>query len=427
MIVDRKIAPAITNSVDIPLQIKPYSFFELDNKVPVYAVEAGAQDVLMLELVFDAGNWYEDKNIVAATTNFLLKNGTSTKNAFAINEAFDYYGAYLSRNCYNETATITLHCLSKYLPNVLPYITELLNDSVFSDKELDIYRQNQKLKLEVNLKKCNFIANRLIDEYVYGIDHPYGKYTSTLAYDALTRDDLVEHYNQYYKNGNCKIFVAGKLPNEYEKLINNAFGQLTLNNSKTTEKNYELHPAKQKQYHLLNDANGVQASIRMALPFPNRKHPDFVKTQVLNNVFGGFFGSRLMENIREDKGYTYGIHSYLQNHINHSAWMISTEAGRDVAQATIDEVYKEMAILQNELIDDEELSLVRNYMIGGLLGDLDGPFQIIGRWKSYILNGFDETYFYNAINTIKTVSAEELLHLAKKYLNKENFYELMVI
>ncbi|HEX8357765.1 MAG TPA: insulinase family protein, partial [Segetibacter sp.] len=152
-----------------------------------------------------------------------------------------------------------------------------------------------------------------------------------------------------------------------------------------------------------------------------------MKAQVLNNVFGGFFGSRLMSNIREDKGYTYGIHSYFQNHVQESAWMVSTEAGRDVCEATISEVYKEMKILHEELVDEEELLLVKNYMIGTILGDLDGPFQIIGRWKSYILNGLDESYFYNSINTIKNITPEEVQHLAKKYLIPEEFYELVVV
>jgi predicted Zn-dependent peptidase len=171
----------------------------------------------------------------------------------------------------------------------------------------------------------------------------------------------------------------------------------------------------------------VQGAIRLARPFPNRHHPDFSKVQVLNNLFGGFFGSRLMSNIREDKGYTYGIHSYLQNMIEQSAWMISTEAGKDVCAATISEVYKEMARLRDEKIEETELHLVRNFMMGSLLSDLDGPFQTISRWKSYILNGLDEGYFHKAINTIKTVSADELQELAKKYLNEEAFYELVVI
>jgi zinc protease len=148
---------------------------------------------------------------------------------------------------------------------------------------------------------------------------------------------------------------------------------------------------------------------------------------VLNNIFGGFFGSRLMGNIREDKGYTYGIYSYLMNHIEQSGWLISTEAGRDVSVATVNEVYAEMELLRDELVDEEELKMTRNFMIGTILGDLDGPFQVLGRWKNLILNGLDGEYFYNAIKTIKTISAEELQEMANKYLVPEDFYEVVVI
>ena len=177
---------------------------------------------------------------------------------------------------------------------------------------------------------------------------------------------------------------------------------------------------------ITNDPNGVQGAIRIARHFPNRHHPDFLKVQVLNSLFGGFFGSRLMANIREDKGYTYGIHSYIQNHIQQTAWMVSTEAGRDVCEPAIKEVYHEMKTLREELVDEEELLLVRNYMMGSILGDLDGPFQVIARWKNIILNELDESYFYNSINTIKTITAEELKQLAEKYLQPEQFYELVV-
>lgn len=424
---NRTIQPNITQPVDFSLRLKPYTHFKLDNNIDVYAVEAGEQEVMMLELVFDAGNWYEEVKATAAATNFLLKNGTSQKSAYQINEHFDFYGAYLNRSCYSETATITLHTLSKNLNHLTPVIAELLSDAVFPQEELDIYKQNQKQRLEVNLKKCDFVAGRLIDEYLYGIHHPYGTYNSTVDYDNINRETLVAYYNQFYKNGSCKIFIAGKLPANYQQELNIAFGNLPLKSENTATKTIESKPAENKKYDIVNDANGVQAAVRIARNFPNKNHPDFQKTLVLNNVFGGFFGSRLMSNIREDKGYTYGIHSYLQNHIKESAWMISTECGRDVANATIDEVYKEMKILQDTLIGKDELDLVRNYMMGILLGDLDGPFQILARWKSYILNGFNENYFNNAISTIKNITAEELQVLAKKYLNPDEFYQLTVI
>jgi zinc protease len=425
--INRKEEPAIKDAVDFNLQLKPYTYFQLDNGVPVYAIDAGAQDVVMVELVFFAGNWYEDKNIVAATTNYLLKNGTTKKNAFAINEHFEFYGAYLNRNCYNETATISLHALSKHLPELLPVVTELITDATLPEDELAIYKQNQKQRLEVNLKKGEFVANRLIDEYLYGYDHPYGKYTLSPDYDALQREDLEKFYKQYYSEGKCLMFVAGKLPADIQEQLNKSFGHLALNKAEIPQVAHLRQQAVQKKYEVINDEKGVQGAIRIARPFPNRHHPDFTKVQVLNNIFGGFFGSRLMSNIREDKGYTYGIYSYLQNHVESSAWMVSTEAGRDVSRATIEEVYKEMGILREELVDDEEMHLVKNYMMGSILGDLDGPFQVISRWKNYILNNLTEEYFYNSINTIRAITAEEIRDLANKYLNAEEFYELVVV
>ena len=185
-------------------------------------------------------------------------------------------------------------------------------------------------------------------------------------------------------------------------------------------------PSKEKKFRITNDPDSVQGAIRIARNFPNRHHPDFQKMQVLNNIFGGFFGSRLMANIREDKGYTYGIHSYLANLIQESALMISTEAGKEVTEATIQEVYLEMKRLCDEPVSAEELKTTKNFMIGTLLGDLDGPFQVAGRWKSLILNDLTDEYFYNGIETIKNIRPLVLQELANKYLNGADFYELAV-
>jgi predicted Zn-dependent peptidase len=422
---NRKKPPFIKDAVDFNLQLKPYEKFVLDNGVEVYAINAGAEDVLQVEWVFYAGNWFEEKNLVAASTNFLLKNGTSKKTAFELSEHFEYYGSYLNRTCYNETATISLHSLSKHLEVLLPVVKELVSDSVFPKEEIATYKQNMKQRLNVNLKKCDFVAHRLIDKYLYGENHPYGRFTSFEDFDAITRDELVKFYQQYYLNGKLKIFIAGRLPENIFSLLNKNFGDLK--NQPLSLSNIPVQIADEKKYRVINDPNGVQGAIRLGIPFHNRHHPDFLKVQVLNNVFGGFFGSRLMTNIREDKGYTYGIHSYLENHIQQSAWVVSTEAGRDVCEPAIVEVYKEMERLRNEMVKDEELLLVRNYMMGSILGDLDGPFQIINRWKNIILNDLDESYFYKSIDTIKKVSPQELQELANKYLIPENFYELVVV
>lgn len=421
----RSQAPKIKDAVEFDLKLKPCEKHVLNNGAEVYVIDAGAEDVLQMEWVFYAGNWFENKNLIAASTNFLLKNGTSKKNAFQINEHFEYYGSYLNRSCYNETATISLHCLSKHLEVLLPVVKEMLVDSIFPEEEISIYKQNMKQRLNVNLKKSDFVAGRLIDAYLYGEQHPYGRYSRFEDFDNVTREEIQSFYKQYYQSGKFVVFVGGKVPSNLFPLFNQYFGDLNYKDVDVAD--LSLHPASEKKYRVTNDPQGVQGAIRMGIHFPNRHHPDFIKAQVLNNVFGGFFGSRLMSNIREKKGYTYGIFSYLENHIQQSAWIISTEAGREVCEATIAEVYKEMDILRNQPVDDEELLLVRNYMMGSILGDLDGPFHIIGRWKNIILNGLDENYFYNQINTVRKVSSKELQEIANKYLVAENFYELVVI
>lgn len=426
-ILDRKIPPPIKDAVDLRLELKPYTKYILDNGVEVYAIDAGAEEVLQLEMVFFAGDWYEGQNGIAAATNFLLKNGSSNRTAYEINEHFDYFGSYLNRNCYNETSNIILHCLTKHLHELLPVMRELITDATFPQHELDIYKQNMKQRLEVNLKKCEVVANRQIDEYLYGHDHPYGKYSTLETYDALDRDAIMSFYERYYGRGRCVIFVAGIIPSDIHHQLNQHFGQLPLNKEALPEIQYPVIPSTQKKNRIINDPEGLQGAVRIARPFPNRHHPDYKQAMVLNTLLGGFFGSRLMDNIREDKGYTYGIYSYLQNHIGDSAWVISTEAGRDVCEDTIKEVYHEMKRLREEEIPEDEMMMVKNYLMGTILGDLDGPFQIIGRWKNIILNGLDEQYFYETLTTIRDISPEALNALAQKYLREEDFYELVVV
>ncbi len=426
MTLDRTIAPPIKDAIEFNLVLKPYQQFNLNNGAPVYYINDGAEEVAMIEFVFSAGNSFENKNLVAAATNHLIKNGTSKLTALEINEHFEYYGAHLSRSCQHEYSTLTLHCLSKHLKQLLPVIRDIITDSIFPAHELEIFQQNSIQRLAVSLQKCDFVANRTIDKLLYGPDHPYGRMSSGPDIQALTQQDLQSFFKNFYLNAKCIIFAAGKLPVDFKSLMNHHFGDLKMNEN-LPEIIYKRETAEEKKLRIINDPNGVQGAIRIARSFPGRLHPDFQKAMVVNVLFGGFFGSRLMGNIREEKGYTYGIHSFLENHIRESAWVISTEAGKDVCDATVEEVYKEMKILREEKVDEEELLLVKNYMMGINLGDLDGPFHVIARWKSLIINGLDENYFYDYINTVKSISSKEIIELCNKYFQPEEFFELIVI
>lgn len=424
--IDRSKAPVIKDPIDFTYELPDIQHKKLANNIPLYYINMGAQEVIQIEWVFEAGIWYENKSGVAQCTAALLKNGTPNKTAAEINEAIEKYGATLKSSANNDYAVVTLTTLSKHLKHILPIVHEVITQPVFPQDELNIYKKNAQQRLLVNLKRSDFVANRNIDAFVFGRQHPYGSFVELNDVEALNIDDLKNFHHTYWNSNNCKIFVAGKYHEDaltlIDELFNNAWGASIKNI--TTPKLMES--AKEHHHRIINDATSVQGAIRIARPFINRTHPDFAPCLVMNTIFGGYFGSRLMSNIREDKGYTYGIYSQFFAYKQASMYLIATEAGKEVCEATVAEVIKEAELLRTNMVQDEELLLVKNYILGNLLGDLDGAFSIMSRWKSLILNDLDKSHFDHNINIYKNVDAATIQQMAQKYLNTDDFYNLIV-
>ena len=170
----------------------------------------------------------------------------------------------------------------------------------------------------------------------------------------------------------------------------------------------------------------MQSAIRIAKRTIGKSHHDFAKLHVVNTILGGYFGSRLMSNIREDKGYTYGIGSFVAPQKHDSYFGISTEVGADVSQKAINEIYKELESLRTELVSEEELNLVKSYLMGELLKSVDGPFSVAERWKGIILFDLDKSYFDNLVNTILNITPIEVRDIAERYLGSNDMYEVLV-
>lgn len=425
--IDRKTPPSIHDAIEFDYVLPPITEQKLSNGLPLYWLNAGVQDVVEIDWVFPAGMWYEQKPSVAQAIGGLLKNGTSKRTAHQIHEALEFYGANLKVNAGNDFSVVTLYTLSKHLPDLLPIVYEILTDATFPEEEVVIHKQNAIQRLLVNLRQCDFVANQKIDALLFGEAHPYGRYTKKEKIEALTREDLLQFYKKSYNLADVKIFMAGKVSEKEVKWLDNIFGKAPMSLSAVESLTFAAPPPAEKKLHAINDPNGVQGAIRIGRKFFNRHHPDFAPMVVLNTLFGGYFGSRLMSNIREDKGFTYGIYSSLSPYAHDGSITVHTEVGRDVVAPAIEEVYKEMELLQKELADDEELLLVKNYLLGNMLGDLDGPFHILQRWRTLILNDMTIENFNRNVNIYKTITAKDLQRLAQKYYDKNDFYEVVVI
>ncbi|MDB5025394.1 MAG: insulinase family protein [Mucilaginibacter sp.] len=355
----------------------------------------------------------------------MLTEGTSILSASQIADQIDFYGAFLQVDYGYDHSQVTLYTLNKHLSSTLPVIKDILTDSIFPESELETFIRNQQQKLQVSLQKNDIVARRAFNKAIYG-DTIYGLGADFDDYKTLFRDDMLWHFKQMYQPSNCTILIAGKVDKKALELLTISFGSDWINptvEANTTQP--ELKAAYEHLYFIEKPA-ALQSAIRMGLPSITRTHPDFPALQVMNTVLGGYFGSRLMANIREDKGYTYGIGSGISSLKKGGALFIATEVGADVCKAAITEIEKEINLLKTELVSEDELSLVRNYMLGSLLGSLENVLSHADKFKNIYFSGLGYEYYDQYTQVIRSITAEEVLQMANKYLDLDKFYRVIV-
>ncbi|MES2653471.1 MAG: pitrilysin family protein [Bacteroidota bacterium] len=397
---------------------------QLSNGIEVYTFNAGDKELVRVEFIFNNVNWDQTKPLQAVTVNSLINNGTATLSAKEIAEKVDYFGAFLQTDYGADHITITLYSLSKHLQSVLPIVKAILTESTFPQQELNIFIQNQKQKLQVNLQKNDFLARKTFAHAVFG-DTAYGSDIAIEDYDALKRDDLIQYYKAAFKPENCIIIAAGKFEEKEFGLLDEFFGKDWIGHSTSVLNDFNYLPTGGSKI-TIEKPDALQNAIRMGKLAINRSHPDFPAFQVLNTVLGGYFGSRLMANIREDKGYTYGIGSGVASLKHAGYFFIATEVGADVCKNALTEIYKEIELLSTEKISEDELNLVRNYMLGSLLGSLENIFSHADKFKNLYFSNLSYDYYSKYIDTVKNISAERIQQIAQSYLVPSSFVEVVV-
>jgi zinc protease len=420
-IINRKKAPAV-KLVEFLKSIEP-RYIQLSNGLPVYLIDEGIQEVLRIELVFKAGNYYQKQKQLAKATNTLLASGTSKYSADVISEHFDFYGAYLETSNDKDNAYLGLYTLNKHLENTLPMLAELIMDPVFPESELDLFRSTRKQHLEVNQQKVKYLARVHFHEQVFGANHPYGMRLQAQHLDDLKREDLVEHHHNHYRAEECFVVVSGKIPAGFDQLLDKYLGGFKSSGNQAPDGIIDPVSPSNDRSQFIQKKDALQAAIRIGKPTINRLHPDYPALFIVNTILGGYFGSRLMINIREDKGYTYGIGSALVSLQHSGLFLITSEVGNHVLKAATDEIYKEILTLCEEKVSARELSLVKNYLMGSLMRSLDGPFAVAQRLRSALEFGQTLDYYKNYAATIQNITPERIQALANEYLQTATLYQ----
>ncbi len=407
------------------LHLPAYQSFSLANGMDVHALAGGTEPVLKMEIVFRAGASYEARPGAAEITAALMAEGTARLSSADLAEEMEYVGATLQTRGGVDTIRVRLWTLTRFFPQLVKLVGDLVREPAFDPEELSVYINNKVERLQIDLKKNEVLAYRHLTEAIYGEAHPYGRNLFPEDYRALTRDDLLVHHARTIRPERAMVFLSGHFGTPEIDMLRDVFepwappaAEGILPSAVQTVSRYGRIDIDGPQKH--------QAAIRIGRKLFPESHPDFYGLYVLNTVLGGYFGSRLMTEIRENQGLTYGIYSSVDSFAQDGCFYVSTETTTDQVDRMLAAIQAEMTRLQQDLIPPDELTMARNYLMGHLMTQIDGPIATMDYIKTMKVEGLSDGHFAAMVDTIRTITPERLRDLAAEYLAPGEWVTLVV-
>lgn len=396
----------------------------LSNGVPVYIIKGGTQDVLRIDLLVRGGYSIQERPLQALFTNRMLREGTSDYKAEEISRLLDYYGAWIEMYSLQECNRITLYTLGRYLEPMLDMLESMVKRPLFPSENLETIRANNKAFYHINSRKVDVVAQRHFEKAIWGENHPLGHIVCAEDYDAITEELLRKYHSLYYGSQSMAFFISGNVDDKCVAAIEKRFGDIWGSNENI---DFAVAPPVSVPGASKVKIDGVlQSGIRVGRMVMDTSHPDFHRFRFLTVILGGYFGSRLMSNIRERNGYTYHIEAEIDTYGSRNAFMISTETDNEYVEPLLAEVDKELKRLRDEYVPKEELELVRNYTLGELCREYEGVLPKAEVFISLWLSGQPFEAVNDYLDTVCSVSQTELRSLAQEYLSPEQMSQIVV-
>jgi predicted Zn-dependent peptidase len=407
-----------------PGTITPLNKVILNNNVPVFIIESGTEDILRAEFVFRAGQIKERTVLLASTTNMMLTEGSENFCSEEINRLLDYYGIFLHLSVEKDTAGLIVYFLNRHIEKVLELVRQILFSPLFPEKEFSALMKKRLRWYLVSREKVQNISSERFFESIFGSSHPYGRQVCEKDFESINTDYLRDFHQKYYSPDNLTIIISGKAALNTIDTLNKYIGEIHRGKATGEESEINISGETVKKIYLPKKG-ALQSSVRIGSSTINKRHPDYPGLKVLNTLLGGYFGSRLMKNIREEKGYTYGIHSIITSLGVSGYKAIIAEMSNKNTQKAIDEIYREIRKLQTEPVNNQELEVVRSYMAGEMVRMFDGPFAMAESFRAIWEYDLDVDYYGRLAEKIKNISPEEIVQLANKYYNITELYEVV--
>ena len=386
--------------------------YEIADGKKLFHMKSVPNETARFDLYFDAGKCRQ-ANGIPAFLNGLLLSGTDTKSTNEINEEINGLGGFYEAGVAMENAVVSMYCLNENLLSIFSIIHDSIKNLAFVEKEVEQFLSDRKQNFKISLEKVSVLAQRQFQKALFASNKNYGHVTTEADIVNAKIADLKKFHTKHYLNGLEKVVIVGDVDEETIHKIIELSKQFTSHEETTFERSLSNKVGRQD----VKKEKAIQSAIRVGRTLFNKAHEDYIDFLVLNTILGDYFGSRLMSNIREDKGYTYGIGSIIAEFKHTGYFLVATEVGVGVKDLTIAEIKSEFERLQNELVPEEELNTVKNYMLGQLLKSADGPYALTDLYMSTEAQGLELDFYNTVIQRLNNIDSERIQSLAKKYLN----------
>lgn len=410
---------------------KPFSLprkevFKLGNGMMVTLVPYGSIPKVAVTAIVRTGNLNEaaDKVWLADLTGDMMREGTQTRTAEAVDAEAARMGGSLNIGVGLDTSSVGLDVLSEYAPDAVRLVADVLTHPRLPEPELARLKNDRLRKLSIQKAQPSSLALERFRKVLYG-EHPYGRIFPTEAMiNSFTAEDVRKFYSDNFGAQRTHLYVAGQFDaGQVRKALTQAFGSWA--KGAPSIENVP-HPSSARKIYLIDRPGAPQSTIYVGLPVVDPAHKDYMPLVVTNSILGGSFGSRITSNIREQKGYTYSPNSVVSSRYRDAYWVEVADVTTAATGPSLKEIFYEIDRLQKEPPPEAELQGIKNFMAGIFVIQNSSRQGITGQLALLDLHHLPDTFLTNYVQNIVNVSPGDVQRIMQTYVRPERMTIVVV-
>lgn len=401
------------------LSLPPCNVRRLDNGITINTIQTGTLPVNRISVIWNYGFNRCHGSISASITPTMMMQGTTSLTGAEIVDRTDFLGAFLSQVSNESYSGFQFLCLTEFTAEMFDLLGDIIVNPTFPGDRFEAIKRKTIADYELKQANTHSRASELLNTLLWGPEHPYMRAPGLDELKAMERSNIVEAWRVGTTTTDIHIFVSGNITPDVSAAIDK-FAQTIRPQAVTTTDapNVQAQPVTPCR-RIISMPDSKQSSIAIGIPAIARTHADYVPLRIAVTALGGYFGSRLMTSIREEKGLTYGISAVLMGSQYNGAIKIAADCDSSYVNDVIDAVNAEIKKLADEPMDAAELSRLKSYYMTTVAATLES-FKSIGEYyENRLTIGLHPDYFNIQQTVLQQLTSADICRLTRQYIDPE--------